>query len=144
MNIHNDFMIGALNRVQSEEVKSNTDLDQEDFLKILAAEISNPSLPGSESGSGGSQTDYMGTLLQMNLLEQVTDLTTAVQDTAMMTQQQQAISLMGKEVTLAGEDTGFTTGQVESVRFSNGFASIQVNGSEYNLSDIIEVGGSNA
>lgn len=144
MNVSNDFMIGALNRVQQEEVKNNAVINQEDFLKILAAEISNPSFSDSGSGSGGSQTDYMGSILQMNMLDQVTELTSVIQNTMMMTQQQQALSLVGKEVTVAGQEAGFITGIVEKVRFSNGFASIQVNGSEYNLNDIIEVGVTNA
>lgn len=139
MEVSNEFMIGAVNRIQSETTKSNTVIDQEDFLQILAAEISNPSFSDSGSGSGG-QTDFMGSILQINMLDQMTELTSAIQNTMLMTQQQQALSLVGKEVTVAGQEDGLVTGNVEKVRFSNGFASIQVNGVEYNLNDIIEVG----
>ena len=144
MNINNDFMIGALNRVQAEEVKDNTVLNQTDFLRILAAEISNPSFSDEGSGSGG-QADFMGPMLQMNLIDQITELTSAMQNTMMMTQQQQALTLVGQEVKLAGKDSGFVLGVVEKVRFSNGFASIQIKGdsNEYNLSDILEVGVAN-
>ena len=144
MNINNDFMIGALNRVQAEEVKDNTVLNQTDFLRILAAEISNPSFSDEGSGSGG-QADFMGPMLQMNLIDQITELTSAMQSTMMMTQQQQALTLVGQEVKLAGKDSGFVSGVVEKVRFSNGFASIQIKGdrNEYNLSDILEVGVAN-
>ena len=142
MNINNDFMIGALNRVQAEEVKDNTVLNQTDFLRILAAEISNPSFSDEGGGSGG-QADFMGPMLQMNLIDQITELTSAMQNTMMMTQQQQALTLVGQEVKLAGKDSGFVSGVVEKVRFSNGFASILVNGEDYNLSDILEVGVAN-
>ena len=139
MNISNDFMIGALNRSQQEDVKNNTVLNQEDFLRILAAEISNPSFSDEGGGSGG-QADFMGPMLQMNLIDQITELNNAMQHTMMMTQQQQALALVGKEVTVAGAEDGLVTGQVEKVRFSNGFASLQIAGVEYNLSSIIEVG----
>lgn len=144
MNISNDFMIGAVNRAQAEKVKDNTVLSQTDFLKILAAEISNPSFSDEGGGSGG-QADFMGPMLQMNLIDQITELTSAMQNTMMMTQQQQALTLVGQEVKLAGKDSGFVSGVVEKVRFSNGFASIQIKGdsNEYNLSDILEVGVAN-
>lgn len=143
MNISNDFMIGALNRSQQEDVKNNTVLNQEDFLRILAAEISNPSFSDEGGGGSGGQADFMGPMLQMNLIDQITELNNAMQHTMMMTQQQQALSLVGKEVTVAGAEDGLVTGQVEKVRFSNGFASLQIAGVEYNLSSIIEVGETN-
>lgn len=139
MNISNDYMIGALNRVQQQDVKDNTVLDQQDFLRILAAEISNPSF-SDEGGGSSSQTDFMGPMLQMNLIDQITELNKAMQNTMLMSQQQQALALVGKKVTVAGQTDGLVTGQVDKVRFSNGYASIQINGVEYNLSNVIEVG----
>lgn len=143
MNISNDFMIGALNRAQQVDVKDNAVLNQQDFLRILAAEISNPSFSGEGGGGSGGQADFMGPMLQMNLIDQITELNNAMQQTMFMSQQQQALSLVGKEVTVAGDGEGFVTGQVEKVRFSNGFASIQIDGVDYNLSNIIEVGEAN-
>lgn len=138
MKIPNEFLIGSANQVPNDQKTNNAMLDQEGFLKVIAAEISNPSFD-SEGGSG-SQTDFMGQLIQMNILEQMTELTTSIQNTVLMTQQQQALSLVGKEVTVAGLEDGLVTGAVDKVRFSNGFATIQVDGTEYNLNDIIEVG----
>ncbi len=77
----------------------------------------------------------------MNMLDQMMELTTSIQNTMMMTQQQQALSLVGKEVTVAGLEEGLVTGIVDKVRFSNGFATIQIDGVNYNLNNIIEVGG---
>lgn len=143
MNISNDFMIGALNRGQQQEVKDNTTLNQADFLRILAAEISNPSFSNEGGGGSGGQADFMGPMLQMNLIDQITELNNVMQHTMLMTQQQQALSMVGKEVTVAGAEDGLVTGKVEKVRFSNGFASLQIAGVEYNLSSIIEVGETN-
>lgn len=141
MDISNDYMINAINSSQQQTVKDNTVLTQQDFLKILAAEISNPSFSG-ESGSSG-QSDFMGPMLQMNLIDQMTELNNAMQHTMVMSHQQQALSLVGKEVTVAGSGDELVTGIVEKVRFSDGFASLQIAGVEYNLSSIVEVGEAN-
>lgn len=140
MKIPNEFMIGSINQMTSDTQKSNAVISQEDFLRILAAEISNPSFDGGEGGGSGGQTDFMGQLIQMNMLDQMTELTTSIQATMLMTQQQQALSMVGKQVTVAGNEEGMVSGVVDKVRFSNGFATIQINGVEYSLSSIIEVG----
>lgn len=142
MKIPNEFMIGSVDQMMPNTAQSNATIDQEDFLKILAAEISNPSFSDLGGGSGG-QTDYVGQLIQMNMLDQMTELTTSIQSTMMMTQQQQALSLVGKEVTVAGQEAGMVTGIVDKVRFTNGFANIQIDGVDYALNDILEVGEAN-
>lgn len=138
MKIPSDFFIGSVNQASTEQPKSNTMLNQEDFLKIIAAEISNPSFDGGGGGSG-SQTDFMGPMIQLNMLDQMTELTTSIQNTMMMTQQQQALSLVGKEVTVAGLEGGLVTGIVDKVRFSSGFGTIQIDGENYHLNNVIEV-----
>lgn len=141
MDILNDFMIGSVNRNQPEISKDNAVLDQDDFLKIIAATISNPPIPGSGEGGAGGEMDFMGQMIQMNLLDQVSELTTSIESTMMMTQQQQALSLVGKEVTVAGEEAELITGIVEKVRFRpDGFATIQIDGVEYSLQNVTEVG----
>lgn len=139
MRIPHEFMIGELKSDQSAIREDNSFLSQEDFLKILAAEISNPSFDMGEGGGGGGKTDYMGQLIQMNMLDQMSELTTSIQSTMLMTQQQQALSLVGQTVKVLGEDD-FVIGVVDKVSFKNGFATIQINGKEYSLNDVIEVG----
>lgn len=138
--INNNFRIGSLkNQKEGQEVKDNAVLDQDDFLKIIAANISNPPIPGSEGGSG-SETDFMGQMIQMNLLEQVTDLTESIQSTMLMTHQQQALSLVGKQVSVTGEEDEIIQGVVDKIRFTpNGMATVQINGEEYYLQDVTEV-----
>lgn len=142
--VNNDFRIGSLtNQEKTREVKDNAVLDQEDFLKIIAANISNPPIPGSEGGSG-SETDFMGQMIQMNLLEQVTSLNESIQSTMLMTHQQQSLSLVGKTVkvnTVKDEKPLEIIGEVTKVRFTpNGMATVQVDGEEYFLQDVTEVG----
>lgn len=139
MRIPHEFMIGELKSNRSDIRDDNSFLSQEDFLKILAAELSNPSFDMGEGGGSGGNTDYMGQLIQMNMLDQMSELTTSIQSTMLMTQQQQALSLVGQTVKVLGEDD-FIIGVVDKVSFKNGFATIQINGKEYSLNDVIEVG----
>lgn len=138
MDILNDYLVGANNQVNNTQKKNNAMLDQEGFLKIIAAEISNPSFDGE--GGSGSQTDFMGPLIQLSMLDQMSVLTSSIQSTMMMTQQQQALSLVGKQVKVLGLEEGFVVGTVEKARFSNGLASLQIDGTNYSLNDVVEVG----
>lgn len=141
MEINENFMIGSINQLKQNDKPDNMHIDQEGFLRIMAASISNPSMSGG--GDGESQTDYLGQIAQFNMLDQLSEVATTLQNTMLMTQQQQAINLVGKDVTLAGDDAQLVNGVVEKVRFSNGFATILVNGTEYGLNNLIEIGVSN-
>lgn len=141
MEINDNFMIGSINQIKNTEKPDNMHIDQEGFLRIMAASISNPSMSGG--GEGESQTDYLGQIAQFNMLDQLGQVATTLQNTMLMTQQQQAINLVGKDVTLAGEDAQLVNGVVEKVRFSNGYATILVNGVEYGLNNLIEIGVAN-
>lgn len=114
-----------------------SDISMDDFLKILAATMSNPSFSGDSSGGG---TDYISQLVQFTTLEQLNELSETVMTSVILQQQQQAFGLINKEVTvLDGKEK--VTGVIEKVRFSNGYATIVVNGKEYNMSAIEEIGG---
>ncbi|SFC40348.1 flagellar basal-body rod modification protein FlgD [Alkalibacterium subtropicum] len=140
MNIPDNMMIGSLSAIQpAEETKQNSDLDMEQFLQIISSAMSMPSFDGQGSGGGGSETDYIGQMVQFGMLNAMEDLNTSMQTTMLMSQQQQALGLVGKQVTLAGEEAQLISGPVEKVRFDNGYATLQVNGAMYQLNDVIEV-----
>ncbi|RSU15494.1 flagellar basal body rod modification protein [Vagococcus carniphilus] len=113
-------------------------IKMDDFLKILAASMSNPSLSGSEGG-GNSGTDYISQLVQFTTLEQLQELGSNLEYTMMMTQQQQAISMVGKKATMFDNGKNIT-GTIEKVKFSSGFATLVVDGKDYLMSQMIEVG----
>lgn len=139
MNIPDNMMIGSLSAIQpAEETKQNSDLDMEQFLQIISSAMSMPSFDGQGSG-GGSETDYIGQMVQFGMLNAMEDLNSSMQTTVLMSQQQQALGLVGKNVTLASEEAQLISGPVEKVRFDNGYATLQVNGSMYQLNDVIEV-----
>lgn len=138
--IPSQMTIGSANNYGTEETtqRLNSDLNMEQFLYIIANAMSMPSFDGGSGG--GNETDYIGQMVQFGMLNAMTEMTEVMETTMLMTQQQQALSLVGKEVTLAGEEASLVTGIVEKVRFENGYATIQVNGKEYSLSEITEVG----
>lgn len=139
MDIPNQSLIGPTNPYAAgSQQKSNSDMNIQDFLKIMAATISNPSMSGESSGGG--QQDYMTQMATFSQMEQMSTMSDLLSSSVLMLQQQQAINLSGKQVTVVGKEASAVEGIVEKVRFSNGYASIQVNGEEYNLNDIIEVG----
>jgi flagellar basal-body rod modification protein FlgD len=129
--------VAGIAQTSSTETKRASDISMDDFLKILAATMSNPSFSGESSGGG---TDYISQLVQFTTLEQLNELSETVMTSVILQQQQQAFGLINKEVTVVdGEEK--ITGVIEKVRFSNGYATIVVNGKEYNMSAIDEIGG---
>ena len=140
MNIPTQMTIGSMDKIAPEaETKQNSDLNMEQFLQIISSAMSMPSLEGGGSG-GGSETDYIGQMVQFGMLDQMQELTDTMQTTMLMTQQQQALSMVGKNVKLKTQEDQLVEGVVEKVRFDSGYATIQVNGEPYSLNTIVEVG----
>lgn len=139
MIIPSNMMIGSLKSIQPEaETRQNSDLDMEQFLYIIANAMSMPSFDGQGSG-GGSETDYIGQMVQFGMLNAVNDLNDTMQTSMLMNQQQQALSLVGKQVTISGKEDQLVKGAVEKVRFDEGYATLMVNGRLYQMNDVIEV-----
>ena len=139
MNIPTNMMIGSLTSIQPEEqTRQNSDLDMEQFLQIISSAMSMPSMDGG-GGGGGSETDYIGQMVQFGMLNAMNDLNDTMRTNLLMGQQQQALSLVGKEVTITSEADQLVMGPVEKVRFDNGYATLQVNGATYDMNNIIEV-----
>ena len=117
---------GIANTSALTQTKKSSDISMDDFLKILAASMSNPSMGGSDSSGGGS-TDYISQLVQFTTLESLNELSETLTTSVILQQQQQAFSLINKQVTLM-DGTETLSGTIEKVRFANGYATIVVNG----------------
>lgn len=131
--------MGVDNRQKSDP----SDISMDDFLKILAASMSNPTVMGGESGGGGNAgTDYIGQFIQFTSLQQMKEIGEGMTTMVQMNQQHQAFEMIGRNVKIIdGEQT--LTGKVEKVKFVDGYATVVVNGTEYYLSAVQEVGDSN-
>ena len=138
MDITSNFTIGSTEQLVSNKSQSNSDLSMDDFLQIMAAAIKMPAM-SEEGGSSGGSTDYMAQMIQFSTMEQLKDLTESLNTTMLMTQQQQALAMIGKTVSVTGAES-ILTGVVEKVKFSNGFATLMIGGKDYYLNDVQSIG----
>ena len=138
MHITSNFTIGSTEQLVSNKSQSNSDLSMDDFLQIMAAAIKMPAM-SEEGGSSGGSNDYMAQMIQFSTMEQLKDLTESLNTTMLMTQQQQALAMIGKTVSVTGAES-ILTGVVEKVKFSNGFATLMIGGKDYYLNDVQSIG----
>lgn len=136
MEIPSNFHIGSVKSLTGTENKTN-ELSTDDFLQIMAATIKMPSMPGEDGGGGGGETDYLTQLAQFNMMDQLTNISEKMNSSLLMNQQQQAFSLLGKDVKVT-DGSDLVNGIVEKVRFDQGYATVQVNGKDFYLNDILE------
>lgn len=114
--------------------KDNAKLSVQDFLKIMAAEISNQNPMGGESGGGGSKTDYLTQLAQFTTLDQMTSMAEGINQLKMLNQ----VTLIGKQVTVYNPEKN-VEGVIEKVKFYNAEVYIQINGKDYPIGLLMEV-----
>ncbi|WP_373792219.1 hypothetical protein, partial [Jeotgalibaca porci] len=94
---------------------------------------------GESGGGGNAGTDYIGQFIQFTSLQQMKEIGEGMSTMVQMNQQQQAFEMIGRNVKIIdGEQT--LTGKVEKVKFVDGYATVVVNGTEYYLSAVQEVG----
>jgi flagellar basal-body rod modification protein FlgD len=122
------------------EVKQNgrpipskdSNLDVNDFLKLLIAQMSNQDPMGGAEG-GGSGTDYISQLAQFTMLQQLTTLGTSMASS-------QAYNLIGKYVFLQERpDSQLIHGKVDGVIKENGINYLMVGGETYDMSKVYAV-----
>lgn len=128
----------------NDQVKKKSDISIDDFMKILAAELSNQSIVGSEGGGGGSKTDYISQLAQLTNLEQMSTIGENLNTLNFMGQHQYAFSLIGKNVSVINPDDpnnleNKITGLVDKVKFNQGYAVLEIDGKDYPVGLILEV-----
>lgn len=109
-------------------------LSVQDFLQIMAAEISNQNPMGGESGGGGSKTDYLTQLAQFTTLDQMTSMAEGINQLKMLNQ----VSLIGKDVTVYNPEENIE-GVIEKVKFYKQEVFIQINGQDYPIGLLMEV-----
>jgi flagellar basal-body rod modification protein FlgD len=112
----------------------NNELDINDFLKMLIAQMSNQDpLGGGSSGSGGGGTDYIAQLAQFSILQQMSALSTNMASS-------QAYSLIGKYVFIQERpDSKLVYGKVDGAIKENGINYLMVGGKTYEMSKVYAV-----
>jgi flagellar basal-body rod modification protein FlgD len=100
-------------------------LGKDDFLKLLAGEMRNQD-PMSQSNQDPSQ--LMAQMTQLSMLEQLTNLATAQQQSADELHASQAVGLIGRTVDYTAKDGSAQTGTVEQVSLDAGVPTLTVGG----------------
>ena len=110
----------------------------EDFLKIMTAQLQNQ----DPMGQGKDPGEYIAQMAQFTMLEQLSALTEGISQISMLSEQQISFSLIGKNVKInQGEGKEAITGVVEKVRYKNGMAWPVIDGKEYSMGLVEEIGG---
>lgn len=116
---------------QKRKVSDKTGLDINDFMTLLATQLSNQDIMNPQS-----DTEFIAQMAQFTSLQ-------AMSNIADMAQTQYAASMVGKKVIVAdinnGGDLNTDTGCVERVKFVDGQTVLTVNGKDYGLASVMEV-----
>ena len=118
---------------------SKTTLDSTDFLKLIAAQLQNQDMTNPMSNS-----EMMEQLSQMSSIQTMNDLQTAITNMNDIAVTNYSASLVGKEVTVAVEDSNGKLQTIEGTVTGSGLYSgetvVFVDGKAYSLSQIMAIG----
>lgn len=120
---------------QSTNKKAGESLQMEDFLTLMVAMFQNQDIDNA-----ASTTDMMNQFVQMSVVQAITNISTLIDDSTVMTY---AASLVGKEVTIgqyAGKELKEITGVVTGTGTLNGQQVVFIGNDSYYLTDIMAVG----
>ncbi len=116
--------------------KAGQSLDMDGFLQLMVAMLQNQTMDNAASTS-----DMMNQMVQMSVVQAITDISTLVSDSTSLTY---AASLVGKEVTLGKFDANGklheSYGTVSATGVLNGEQVIFVGDDCYKLSDVLAIG----
>lgn len=125
---------------RGESKESSTELTMTDFYQLLAAQ-----LKYQDADNPMDTSQMMVQMVQTQMITALNNMTTTINDLALVNTTSYAASMIGKEVTVVklgvdGKYNGETvTGTVTSVNLGNP-PSIMVDGESYNLSQLMEIG----
>lgn len=125
---------------RGESKESSTELTMTDFYQLLAAQ-----LKYQDADNPMDTSQMMVQMVQTQMITALNNMTTTINDLALVNTTSYAASMIGKEVTVAklgvdGKYNGETvTGTVTSVNLGNP-PSVMVDGESYHLSQLMEIG----
>lgn len=126
--------IGApLSAANTEKINpklGSTNLDIQDFFKLLTAQLKNQSM-----FEPASDTEFIAQMAQFSTLQMMQELGNMFQNTY-------AVALIGKTIKVQTNmygQVGVETGKVEKVLMQQGVAQLIVNGRPYQVGEVLEV-----
>ncbi|MGE5573925.1 MAG: flagellar hook capping FlgD N-terminal domain-containing protein [Bacteroidota bacterium] len=112
---------------------SRTELGKDAFLKLLLTE-----LRYQDAFKPVDDKEMIAQMAQFSTLEQMQNLSVAMEGLAKMQHATQAAALIGKKVTATVDDE-VITGTVSGVKFKDGVAYLVVGGKEVLVTDVTEI-----
>ncbi|MGE5584715.1 MAG: flagellar hook capping FlgD N-terminal domain-containing protein [Bacillota bacterium] len=112
---------------------SRTELGKDAFLKLLLTE-----LRYQDAFKPVDDKEMIAQMAQFSTLEQMQNLSVAMEGLAKMQHATQAAALIGKKVTATVDDE-VITGTVSGVKFKDGVAYLVVEGKEVLVTDVTEI-----
>lgn len=109
-------------------------LGQNEFLKLLVTKMQN-----QDPMSPMEDTEFIGQMAQFTSLEQARQMREDMNDLKNREGFQQAVGLMGQQVTVKVDKDETLTGTVSEVKVTAGVASVVINNNSYALQDVIHV-----
>ena len=116
---------------------SRTTLSQEDFLQLLCTQMSS-----QDPLNPQSDTEFAAQLAQFTALSTAQTTEKDVSNLYNCSQIQEANDMIGRKVTLTDSDGTSVSGTVSGVTISSGVPQILINGTGYDLGDVVSVSSS--
>lgn len=109
-------------------------LNQNDFLKLLVAQMTS-----QDPLNPQSDTDMAAQMAQFTSLEQTQTMTSDMATLLSGQQLLQANGLLGSTVALQADQSTIVTGVVQAVQIQGGAPQVIVNGTAYDLSQVLSI-----
>ncbi len=128
-----DSQVNSFNKALNNGVVKQQDMGKDEFLKILITQLQNqdPSKPMEDK-------EFISQMAQFSSLEQMTNLNKEFGNLANKLQGNQAINLVGKQVSIKDSFGNITGGRVEGVTLGEN-PQVKINNRLYSYHDIQEV-----
>ncbi len=129
--------ITALSTPQDPQVSARIpkkELGQDDFFQLLVTQLKH-----QDPMNPVADTEFIAQMAQFTSLEQTKGMKEDLGEMRRQTQFQQAIGLIGKDVTLQPDDSTVVKGKVTGLEIKEGVPGIIVNGKLYQLEDVQNV-----
>jgi flagellar basal-body rod modification protein FlgD len=130
------YGIGSVTTAQTQTTTDKGSLNVDDFLKLMTAQLQNLD-PMGENSTDSSK--YITQMSQFTMLEQLGNVSESLNNLSVLSQQQISFSMVGKTATVNDGENDIK-GLVEKVRYRNGYAYPVINGTEYPMSMVSEIG----
>jgi flagellar basal-body rod modification protein FlgD len=130
------YGIGSVTTAQTQTTTDKGSLNVDDFLKLMTAQLQNLD-PMGENSTDSSK--YITQMSQFTMLEQLGNVSESLNNLSVLSQQQISFSMVGKTATV-NDGENEIKGLVEKVRYRNGYAYPVINGTEYPMSMVSEIG----